>query len=236
MPTKLEIQQESQRVMQCLEDPLISAAFPEEICAATTISRDEYLTCVAHEQALARCKCEQELVRLDEGIARLDEGIARLDEARLDEGTLESFDISFNTCEVLAALRFLYENRRINVDALIDAAKTGQASVVEMLLAFVDPSANRNEAIRWASVNGHSDVVKVLLADSRVDPAAYDNEAIRWASADGRTDVVKLLIADLRVDPSAYGCGKATTRRCACGPHATISQFAWQVQSVIRMW
>lgn len=47
------------------------------------------------------------------------------------------------------------------------------------------------------------DVVKSLLADSRVDPAARDNFAIRWASENGHVDVVKLLLADGRVDPAA---------------------------------
>jgi len=40
----LQIQQAFARVQQCLEDPLISAPFPEEICAAIT-------TCVEREQA-----------------------------------------------------------------------------------------------------------------------------------------------------------------------------------------
>ena len=30
-------------------------------------------------------------------------------------------------------------------------------------------------AIKWASQNGHVDIVKVLLNDSRVDPSAQDN-------------------------------------------------------------
>jgi len=189
MPTKLEIQQESQRVMQCLEDPLISAAFPEEICAATTISRDEYLTCVAHEQALARCKCEQELVRLDTALAG---------------DTLDAFNMSFNIDEVLASLRFLYENRRIHIDELIDAAKTGHTSLVKMLLTWVDPSARYNYAIQYASARAHTDVVKVLLADPRVDPSVDFNVAIRIASEYGYTEVVKLLLADARVNPCVF--------------------------------
>jgi hypothetical protein len=50
-----------------------------------------------------------------------------------------------------------------------------------------------------ASEKGHTDVVKLLLADSRVDPTADDNYAIKKASEKGHTDVVKLLLADPRV-------------------------------------
>jgi len=144
------------------------------------MTRDGFTACVEREQALARFKCEQELIRLDEGIARLDEG--RLDEG--DDITLESFDISFDTCEILAPLRFLFENRIMNIDSLIDVAKKGQTSVVKMILPYVD-SSDTDVAIRVASQNGHTDVVKALLAYSRLsrpDPLAYDNNAIRYAS------------------------------------------------------
>ena len=75
--------------------------------------------------------------------------------------------------------------------------------MVRLLLADprvrLAPSADDNEAIRWASGNGHADVVRLLLADSRVDPNARDNEAIRCASQYGHADVVRLLLADPRV-------------------------------------
>jgi len=139
------------------------------------MSNDEF----KREQAIARIKCEQELVRLDTELVRFD----RANEVRLDSLD-ESFDISFDTCEILAPLRFLFENRIMNTDALIDAVKKGQTSVVKMLLAHVNPSAGNNYVIRIASENGHTEVVKVLLADP--------------------------------------------PRR-----HATISQFAWQVLTVV---
>ena len=49
------------------------------------------------------------------------------------------------------------------------------------------------EIFNWASHNGHLEVVKLLLQDSRVDPSAEDNGAIRWASFNGYLEVVKLL-------------------------------------------
>ena len=45
-----------------------------------------------------------------------------------------------------------------------------------------------------ASENGHTEVVKLLLADPRVDPAAGNNWAIRFASENGHTEIVKLLL------------------------------------------
>jgi len=54
-----------------------------------------------------------------------------------------------------------------------------------------------------ASQNGHTEVVRLLLANPDVDPAAKVNYAIRMASINGHTEVVRLLLADPRVDPAA---------------------------------
>ncbi len=59
----------------------------------------------------------------------------------------------------------------------------------------INPSADNNGAIRYASLNGHCKVVKLLLADPRVNPSADDNYAIIQASGNGHTKVVKLLLA-----------------------------------------
>ncbi|MEK0337324.1 MAG: ankyrin repeat domain-containing protein [Nitrosopumilus sp.] len=50
-----------------------------------------------------------------------------------------------------------------------------------------------NDALRWASENGHYDLVKLLL-DSGADVHAQNDYALRWASHHGHYDVVKLLI------------------------------------------
>jgi hypothetical protein len=76
---------------------------------------------------------------------------------------------------------------------------------IELMLADkrVDPSALDNDAIRWASANGHHKCVALLLADERVDPTDEDNEAIKAASCYGHHECVALLLADQSVDPSA---------------------------------
>ena len=91
-----------------------------------------------------------------------------------------------------------YEN------ALSLAALNGHNEVVKLLLQDprVDPSADNNYAIRFASGICHVDVIKLLLQDPRVDPRAYNNYAIRYASAAGKVEIVKLLLQDKRIDPS----------------------------------
>ena len=73
----------------------------------------------------------------------------------------------------------------------------------------MDPSANGNNAVRWAAANGHLDVVRYLCelpVDRGVDPSADDNDAVRLAAGDGHLDVVRYLCelpVDRGVDPSA---------------------------------
>jgi hypothetical protein len=75
---------------------------------------------------------------------------------------------------------------------------------VKLLLKepLVDPCADNDYAIRWASWNGHVEGVKLLLNDPRADLSADRNYAICLASRGGHVDVVKLLLDDPRIDPS----------------------------------
>ena len=54
----------------------------------------------------------------------------------------------------------------------------------------VDPSANNNYAIRWASEKGHLEVVQELLKDNRVDPSELTMMQFNWQV---RMDIWKLL-------------------------------------------
>ena len=76
---------------------------------------------------------------------------------------------------------------------------------------------NDNVAIKMASINGHTEIVKLLLADPRVDPGDGKNPAIKWVVFNGYTEIVELLLKDSRVNPadcknfairmaSKYGC------------------------------
>ena len=63
----------------------------------------------------------------------------------------------------------------------------------------VDPSADNNRAIRYASRKGHIEVVKLLLQDNRVNPLTKTNSAIGYACKYGKVEVVELLLQDNRV-------------------------------------
>ena len=56
-----------------------------------------------------------------------------------------------------------------------------------------DICANNNQAICWASLNGHIEVVKFLV-ENGADICAQDNLAICWAAENGHTEVVKFLV------------------------------------------
>nr|QBK91507.1 MAG: F-box domain and ankyrin repeat protein [Pithovirus LCPAC302] len=51
--------------------------------------------------------------------------------------------------------------------------------------------------------SGRSDIVRILLKDTRVDPAIEKNTAIQNASYFGNTESVELLLSDPRVNPTA---------------------------------
>ncbi|MEK6265541.1 MAG: ankyrin repeat domain-containing protein, partial [Clostridium sp.] len=71
----------------------------------------------------------------------------------------------------------------------------GYLEIVKFLcsLECVEPSANHNRAVIFASINGHLDVVKFLCSLECVDPSDMDNRAIRWASFHGHLEIVKFL-------------------------------------------
>jgi len=57
----------------------------------------------------------------------------------------------------------------------------------------MDPAANDNYAIRFATAFGHLEVVKYLCSLPGVNPAADDNCAIRYAAKKGHLEVVNFL-------------------------------------------
>jgi len=86
-----------------------------------------------------------------------------------------------------------------------DFYETIKLNYVEILTGLIkegfDPSADDNYAIKYASENGHLEVVKLLLQDPRVDPID-NNYAIQVASKNSHSEVVKLLLQDPRVKTS----------------------------------
>ena len=72
-----------------------------------------------------------------------------------------------------------------------------ETEIVKLLLANskgrVDLRSKDNYVIKWASRNGHTEIVRLLLADPRVDPSVKNSIAIKWAAQNGHTEVVRLL-------------------------------------------
>jgi ankyrin repeat protein len=100
-----------------------------------------------------------------------------------------------------------FRKKSLHTCAFAVAAQHGGLRVVELLLSpkfvnSVDAAQRNNQAIHEASRNGHLEIVKLLMNDSRVDPSGGCNIAIYDACSNGHTAVVSLLLSDKRVDPS----------------------------------
>jgi len=113
-------------------------------------------------------------------------------------------------CQPLATLEALDKQcmKPWDEKLLKDAAREGAVGMVDLLIqAGVDPSANSNSAIQYASLAGQLPVVNRLLQDERVDPSIEDNQAIQYASENGHLAVVNRLLQDERVNPTANNNG-----------------------------
>ena len=76
------------------------------------------------------------------------------------------------------------------------AVEDNNTNIVESLIHHqeVNPSDEKNYAIRFASEFGFFEIVKILLNDKRVDPSELDNWAIRRASIEEHFEIVILLL------------------------------------------
>ncbi|OJU80403.1 MAG: hypothetical protein BGO10_05760 [Chlamydia sp. 32-24] len=84
-----------------------------------------------------------------------------------------------------------------------------QVETVKYLLSSKEynfsPSCYSNALIREAVKNGCTEIVKILLEDSRVDPGANHQECLLLAVRDGATAIVELLLKNAHVSPSVDG-------------------------------
>lgn len=56
-----------------------------------------------------------------------------------------------------------------------------------------NPSFNINYSIRFASANGHLEILKILLSDKRVNSSIKYNSVIEISRTNGHTEIVKFL-------------------------------------------
>jgi hypothetical protein len=125
-------------------------------------------------------------------------------------------------CDVVHAL---VRDRRVNGGnddsfALKHFCRVGDVARASQVLLECTELDTLDVAMHGACKNGHTAVVKLLLADARVDPAARDNQAIRLVSQNGHATVVAQLLADPRVDPAAVDNG--AIRLASQNGHATV--------------
>ena len=84
-------------------------------------------------------------------------------------------------------------------DLIIAVRHNNIKTVISLLRKGINPTENRNEAIREASEHGCTEIVNILLywlgpEYQYVDPTDNNNEAIRMASFYGHTKIVRLLL------------------------------------------
>ncbi len=78
-----------------------------------------------------------------------------------------------------------------------EAAARGNIKRVSSLLN--NPDINPYDAIGKAVENGHIEIVRLLLTDSRIDPSTNNCMTIQKAAKSGHIEIVKLLLADPRI-------------------------------------
>ena len=109
-----------------------------------------------------------------------------------------------------SSLKFLFKNKRFQVEATSDAKTFAAFRTLDLdfLKKYLEQAKqDLNYALRQAASCGFTDAVKLLVSDDRVDPSARHNWALVLASRNGHLEIVKLLLSDARVDPSARDNG-----------------------------
>ena len=81
-----------------------------------------------------------------------------------------------------------------------------------LIVQGFDPADDKNHPVQVACLFGSTNVMKLLLEDSRVDPSADENYLIELASEKGRTEIVKMLLKHPKVNP---GGGRAANEPIA---------------------
>jgi len=80
-----------------------------------------------------------------------------------------------------------------NQYVLLSAVEAGNTDIVRLVIRRgVNVHAKNDEAIRFASMRGYTDIVRLLIDAG--DVHVKNDEAIRFASMHGYTDIVRLLI------------------------------------------
>lgn len=104
----------------------------------------------------------------------------------------------------IGVVELLFSNPTLGLQkALICASAFGSTEIVLYLLKDgFDPSLYNNHALRFASQNGHLEIVRLLINDERVDPSDLENLFLGSVAENGHLEICRLFLKDSRVDPS----------------------------------
>ena len=117
-----------------------------------------------------------------------------------DEGLFEWACLQGHACIVLQLSdKPKFDLAKIGGFLLGQCCKIGKVEVIPLLLNRCTPTLNHLEL---ASINGHAEIVRMILVDGRVDPGADESRALRYA---GTEEVATRLLGDPRVHPEAKG-------------------------------
>ena len=113
----------------------------------------------------------------------------------LDDGTLISYGFDIESEMIAKEMGFEpHPCFKAMDNALWKAVLKRNIEILEILLiAGANIHKWNDQALKWASENGHADVVKILL-EYGADAHAWNDYALQVASEKGHADVVELLL------------------------------------------
>ena len=102
-------------------------------------------------------------------------------------------------------------------DTFIYACETGNLALVAAFLsanpASLNPGHEDNQALKLASQNSHLEILKLLVAESRVDINAENGFALKFASQQGLEKVVEILLSSGSCSPASKLSGARLARK-----------------------
>jgi ankyrin repeat protein len=113
----------------------------------------------------------------------------------IKDNDMKSFKLLFNN-NVFHSSKVKYEQ------AIELSFQLKRIELLKLLFSDITIKHFNDRYICSAAICGYTDIIKLLLNDSRVDPSMDSNSPIQLAVISGRFEACKLLLNDSRVNPS----------------------------------
>ena len=140
--------------------------------------------------------------------------------------------LTFRPTIMLVALLALAWSSAAFCGEIHDAAEQGDVVKVKTLLKgdpdLVFGKDDRGDtALHWAALNGHKDVVVLLLANkAELDAKDISGDtALHWAAQQGHKDVVELLLANKAEVDAKDICGDTALHWAALNGHKEVGEL-----------